>query len=256
MKKIFFLIVFVLQYSISCFSQDSLHRYTDAEVIKLAKYIKNLQSRTATYSAEHPADIFVVNAANSTEEKAILSGLVNDSLHRYNDKQIIKLTRYIKHLEKLDSLNNVVVAAVRVKKAADSLAAVAVIEKAKSGTDVSLPEAKDIEKYEKLIFFNFDSYTLKEESNKPLDEAVKILKSYSNLTFSIEGHTDSVGSDAYNLNLSNERAKSVMNYLIAKGIPASRITSKGYGESKPIDTNETEAGRAKNRRVDIKAKKK
>jgi OOP family OmpA-OmpF porin len=74
--------------------------------------------------------------------------------------------------------------------------------------------------------------------------------------FIVEGHTDNVGADAYNMNLSKERAKAVMDYLVSKGVPATKISSVGYGEEKPIASNETEEGRSKNRRVEIKAKKK
>lgn len=244
MKKTFFLIIFALQFSLACFSQDSLHHYTDPEIIKLANYIKDLEKRTAAYSASHPNDIFVVNIANSAEEKAILTDLLKDSLHRYNDRQIIKIANYIKHLEKLDSLNNFAIA--MEKRINDSIAKSQV---------VVVKEQKEIDKYEKLIFFNFDSSTLKDESFPALDDAVKILKSYVNLTFVIEGHTDSIGPVAYNLNLSKGRAQSVVNYFVSKGIPSSRISAIGYGEAKPIDTNETEQGRAKNRRVEIRLKK-
>jgi len=246
MKKIFFLVVFILPFSFACFSQDSLHRYTDQEVIKLANYIKDLESRTASYSASHPKDVFVEIVTNNKEEKVILSDIIKDSLHRYNDSQVIKLSRYIKHLEKLDSLNTFAIAMEAKKRADDSIAKTNV---------VVIKDQKEIDKYEKLIYFNFDSSTLKTESFGPLDEAVKILKNYPNLTFVIEGHTDSIGPVAYNLNLSRERAKSVMNYFISKGIPASRISAVGYGEEKPVATNETEQGRAQNRRVEIRVKK-
>jgi outer membrane protein OmpA-like peptidoglycan-associated protein len=68
----------------------------------------------------------------------------------------------------------------------------------------------------------------------------------------IEGHTDNVGSDTLNLNLSQRRAQSVLNYLVSKNIDASRLRAKGFGESKPIATNATPLGRAKNRRVDFR----
>lgn len=244
MKKQYFLIVFTLQFSLVCFSQDSLHRYTDPEVIKLVNHIKGLESRTAAYSAAHPNDVFVTNVANSEQEKKILYNLVNDSLHRYNDRQIIKLAGYIKHLEKLDSLNNFMLAKADAakKRYNDSIANIVVIAA--------------IDQYEKQIFFNFDSSTLTAESYSPLDEAVKILKGQNNLTFVIEGHTDNVGADAYNLNLSKARAKTVMDYFVSKGIPSSRISSVGYGETKPIASNDTEEGMAKNRRVEIRARKK
>lgn len=238
MKKIFFLIVFTAQYSLTCFSQDSIHHFTDPEVIKLANYIKNLEKKAAFYIATHPDDVFVVNNAKTAEEKAVLYDLIKDSLNSYNDKQVIRIANYIKYLERLDALNTLALEA-----------------KMKYNDSIAIAGQKEIDKYEKLIFFNFDSSVLKEESYAPLDEAVKVLKKFVNSSFLIEGHTDSIGSVAYNLNLSKERAKTVMDYFVSKGIPASRISFVGYGEAKPIDTNETEAGKAKNRRVEIKLKK-
>ena len=67
----------------------------------------------------------------------------------------------------------------------------------------------------------------------------------------VSGHTDSNGSDAYNLNLSQRRALSVKNYLVGQGVPASRIQTLGYGESSPIADNSTEYGRSQNRRVEL-----
>ena len=68
----------------------------------------------------------------------------------------------------------------------------------------------------------------------------------------IGGHTDSVGSDSYNQKLSEQRAKAVCDYLISQGVDKARLSYKGYGESEPIATNETEAGRQRNRRVELK----
>ncbi|MFT2536497.1 OmpA family protein, partial [Escherichia coli] len=75
------------------------------------------------------------------------------------------------------------------------------------------------------------------------------LASQPKLTVQIDGHTDSVGSAAYNLALSKKRAESVRAYLVSKGIDASRLAAEGYGKTKPIASNDTEAGRAENRRV-------
>ena len=74
----------------------------------------------------------------------------------------------------------------------------------------------------------------------------------STLTIEIGGHTDNVGSDSYNQKLSEARAKSAVGYLVRKGITSNRLKAKGYGESSPIATNETDAGRTKNRRVEMK----
>ncbi|HEY0180772.1 MAG TPA: OmpA family protein [Dokdonella sp.] len=86
-----------------------------------------------------------------------------------------------------------------------------------------------------------------------LDQAIDALKRYPEIKVELDGHTDSVGSDAYNQKLSERRAQIVYDYLTAHGIDASRITAvKGFGESQPIDTNKTKEGRARNRRTELK----
>ena len=79
-----------------------------------------------------------------------------------------------------------------------------------------------------------------------------IFKEYPNAQFSIEGHTDSDGKDATNLKLSEERAAAVKNFLVANGIDGTRLSSKGYGETMPVASNKTKAGKAQNRRVEVK----
>lgn len=246
MKKILLFVAVAILVSTTGFSQDTLNHYADAEIVKLVNYIKKLEGSTASYLKAHPNEAFVNDPSKSAEEKQELSDLLRDSTHRYNDAQIIKLAKYIKHLEKLDAENNAEIAAK--KHIEDSLAL--------ASKNVNVSEQQEIDKLEKLIFFDFNSYVLKAESHKPLDDAAAILKKYSDLSFVIEGHTDNVGADAYNLNLSKERAKSVMNYLVSKGVSATKISSVGYGEAKPTATNDTEEGKAKNRRVEIKASRK
>ena len=83
------------------------------------------------------------------------------------------------------------------------------------------------------------------------DVASAVNASRGNEMLEIIGHTDSTGPEAYNQGLSERRAKSVQDYLVSKGIRASRLTAKGYGESMPVASNDTEAGRAENRRVEL-----
>jgi len=78
------------------------------------------------------------------------------------------------------------------------------------------------------------------------------MKEFPNANFSIDGHTDSQGSSSLNKKLSEKRAAAVKDYLIGKGLSAVRLTSYGFGEDYPIDTNKTSAGRANNRRVEIR----
>jgi len=101
------------------------------------------------------------------------------------------------------------------------------------------------------IFFDFGKTTLRSESFPELDRLVGVMTSNDKMQIELSGHTDNVGSDDANLKLSEERAKSVTDYIISKGIPATRIVAKGYGETKPLGTNDTEEGKQLNRRVEF-----
>jgi outer membrane protein OmpA-like peptidoglycan-associated protein len=102
------------------------------------------------------------------------------------------------------------------------------------------------------VFFDFDKYDLRPESFLELDRVVKLLKENPAIEIEMSAHTDSRGADDYNFKLSDNRAKSVREYIISKGIDANRITSQGYGETKPVATNDTDEGRQMNRRVEFK----
>ena len=106
------------------------------------------------------------------------------------------------------------------------------------------------------IYFDFDKTTLQQISYKELDKVVEFLKSNPNVEIEIAGHTDSKGADDYNLNLSQGRAQAVVDYLISQGIDDWKLKAQGYGESKPLATNETDEGRAENRRVEFTILKK
>lgn len=99
------------------------------------------------------------------------------------------------------------------------------------------------------IYFNSAKSTIKTESFADLDKLAAILKAHPEVKATIEGHTDSQGDDKMNLDLSKARAKAVKDYLVGKGVDADHLSSEGYGETKPIATNDTPEGRAKNRRV-------
>jgi outer membrane protein OmpA-like peptidoglycan-associated protein len=102
------------------------------------------------------------------------------------------------------------------------------------------------------IFFDFDKASIRPESANELDRLIKLLNENPSLKIELGSHTDSKGSDDYNMKLSDNRSKSVVDYLIAKGISSGRLVAKGYGETKPIDTNDTEEGRQNNRRSEFK----
>ena len=108
----------------------------------------------------------------------------------------------------------------------------------------------------KNIYFDFDKTTLKKESFVELNKVVDFLKQNPHVEIEISGHTDSKGSDEYNLNLSQGRSQSVVDYIVSQGIDSYRLTAHGYGETQPIETNDTDEGRANNRRVEFTVVKK
>jgi outer membrane protein OmpA-like peptidoglycan-associated protein len=104
----------------------------------------------------------------------------------------------------------------------------------------------------KNIFFDTDKYNLKDESKVELDKLIQLLNTNTTIKIEIGGHTDNTGDIQKNQKLSDNRAKSVYDYLIANKIPAQRLTYKGYGATEPIADNNTPEGKAQNRRTEIK----
>ena len=101
------------------------------------------------------------------------------------------------------------------------------------------------------IYFDTDKATLKAESSRAILAAASLMLHYPDLVLEVQGHTDSQGKDAYNLDLSRRRAAAVVDALVAQGVEASRLRSQGFGEQVPVADNATEAGRATNRRVEL-----
>ena len=104
----------------------------------------------------------------------------------------------------------------------------------------------------KNIFFDVAQFNLKSSSQIELDRVVQLLVENPTIEIEMSAHTDSHGTDSYNYTLSDNRARSVMEYILSKGIPASRIISQGYGETKPVVPNDTDENRQLNRRVEFK----
>jgi outer membrane protein OmpA-like peptidoglycan-associated protein len=102
------------------------------------------------------------------------------------------------------------------------------------------------------IFFESGRFDLKIQSKDILDRVVKLMKDFTTIKVEISGHTDNVGKDDYNQRLSEDRAQSVVDYLVEKKISEDRLTAVGYGKTKPFATNDTAEGRAKNRRIEFK----
>ena len=118
--------------------------------------------------------------------------------------------------------------------------------------EVSVQDIAKLEELFKTVYFETNKASFKSETIAKLNEAIAIIVKYPTAKFAISGHTDSIGNDAYNLKLSEERAQAVKNYLISKGVSSNNLTAKGYGETQPVESNMYNAGRAANRRVDIK----
>jgi len=102
------------------------------------------------------------------------------------------------------------------------------------------------------IFFDFDKASLRPDSKPELERVVTVLKDNPSMKIEISGHTDNKGSATYNLKLSESRSKSVVDYLVSRGIELNRLTFKGYGFLKPIASNDSEEGRQQNRRTEFK----
>jgi outer membrane protein OmpA-like peptidoglycan-associated protein len=122
----------------------------------------------------------------------------------------------------------------------------------------TVPDAKVVRveegivvEFNSKVLFGFDKSNLNAEAKASLDKLVKVLNSYPDTDIEIQGHTDSQGTLSYNKSLSRRRATAVSDYLIAQNIRASRITVMGYGEEVPKYSNDTESGRAQNRRVEF-----
>jgi OOP family OmpA-OmpF porin len=102
------------------------------------------------------------------------------------------------------------------------------------------------------IRFEYNSAKITEESKKILDNAANVINKLDSISIEVQGHTDSDGTEKYNQSLSERRANSVMNYLIKKGVSSNRLSSTGFGETRPIASNDTAKGKAQNRRIEFK----
>ena len=133
------------------------------------------------------------------------------------------------------------------------------MDKQKEDLEKDLGNSADVERvgegilvtFDSGILFGFDSDDLNAEVKNELDKFSETLNEYSETDLVIQGYTDSIGSDNYNMKLSKERAQSVQNYLSGLGIKSNRMTVEGLGESNPVASNDTPEGREQNRRVEV-----
>jgi len=198
--------------------------YTEDETMKLSAYGKALEK-----------SILEKNPADSVKIAKMTGDFKNDCC--YTDSSVIKISNYLKELEKLDSINNIVPEPI--------IEEVVVIE-----TPVVVPEVPK-PTLSNTVLFPSNSSNFKVAS---LDALVKAMKEDPKLTIALDGYTDATASSEYNFGLSKRRATAVKNYLISKGIAASRITSNAHGEENPVAENTTPEGKAQNRRVSISMK--
>jgi len=120
---------------------------------------------------------------------------------------------------------------------------------------VSQQSINELKQLARTIYFNTGKSSFKAETYGRLDAIADIISNYPNAKFEIQGHTDSVGSASLNQRLSQKRADAVRSYLVSKGVSSSNLSSYGYGEDQPVMTNKTKAGRAQNRRVEIRLRR-
>ena len=123
-----------------------------------------------------------------------------------------------------------------------------------AGTDVRVTRQGDnlLLNMPSNVTFAYDSATVQPQFQATLDQVAQVLSQYNETYIDVYGHTDSTGSDAYNQQLSERRADSVARYLESRGVQSARIGTRGFGETQPIAPNDTEDGRAANRRVEIR----
>ena len=122
-------------------------------------------------------------------------------------------------------------------------------------TERTVRVTKEINLYAKTILFDVNKSVVKTQAEFILDNIAKIMNENDDFNFIIEGHTDNTGVAEHNLQLSQERADAIKDYLIRKGVKSKRLEAKGYGQTRPIESNDTERGREINRHVEINVAK-
>ena len=113
------------------------------------------------------------------------------------------------------------------------------------------PEPQTYVFVEEDLGFAFDSAELTPGETSSLDQVARELRDQPDVAYEVAGYTDSIGSENYNQRLSEQRAIAVLDYLVQQGVPSGQLTVRGYGEEDPIASNDTDEGRAQNRRVDV-----
>ncbi len=207
---------------------DDLYKHTVLKVI-----IKNNEGKTVDAKVT-----ILANDSININSDITKKGIYKTSIAAGKDYVLtVNAKNYIFHYERFDIL---------VSDTAKEIVRIIKLKKANEGANVVL---NDVE-------FNYASSNLKKSSYKHLDQIALYLISNPNIKFEISGHTDNTGNYSNNKKLSEQRAKSVVDYLISKKVPANQLSYIGHSSDKPIDSNKTPEGRKRNRRVEFKIIKK
>jgi outer membrane protein OmpA-like peptidoglycan-associated protein len=237
-----------------------------SQALQAARQAENTEDlKHLTYLAERHAQIALEAASKRKAEKEIkeLAEVKDAVLLEARDTEILLKDRKIRKEEKEAAQARL--EAARAKEEAELKAREAAQARAQAETARELAEQMK-EEIGKLnvketdrglvltlgdVLFEFDKAELMPGAVRTVDKVVAFLEQYKTRDILIEGHTDSIGTAAYNQELSQRRAEALRDALIKRGIASNRIVAKGYGESYPVASNETEAGRQQNRRVEI-----
>jgi outer membrane protein OmpA-like peptidoglycan-associated protein len=198
--------------------------------ISMGYIINNWITVNCLFSAKGSEKVLMLGAGSSKDYVEIVNTNPNKFKYNLYDGPILRLKYFIDNLSltEIDSSKTIITF-----DKIDSL---------KIGGSLVLPN----------IYFDFDKYNLLKESYPTLDLITRYLKSNPKVQIMISGHTDNIGSNAYNEDLSTKRALSIVGYLTNQGIQKYRLQSAGYGSQFPLDSNSSEVGRQKNRRIEIK----
>lgn len=191
-----------------------------------------------TYLAEQKAGIAIAVAQQKAAE--------DEARRLYTERDDIRLSARTRETE---------LARAQAEAATDRAAA-ATVRSQVLEEELAALKAKDTERglvmtLQEGVLFEYDRAELKPGAMRNLEPLLTFLREHPDRALLIEGYTDSTGSDAYNIELSQRRAEAVKSFLISNGISADRVLARGYGESYPVTTNDTEAGRQQNRRVEV-----
>ena len=249
-------------------------QHVEAEMIKTRQAIDEARTAVVSNRAQAYADGLAHVALRQAqtaeaEERRAVAARAADSLRTARLNRLLSLTEAQKNaLAQQQQLSQSEIASLKTQNAAaeqraDSLRRAAEEANAKLNDALTqlrslVAEITNIKETSRGlvislsdILFDVNKATLKAGATNNVQKIAAILNQYPNYKISVEGHTDATGSDAYNQSLSERRAASVREALITGGVSADRITSKGFGESQPVASNDTPSGRQQNRRVEV-----